>query len=309
VWDRATLLAKEVAVNGSANSDSLYGRNGGPNVLYGLGGNDTLSGGDGADLANGGDGNDVLNGYNGLDFLEGGAGDDTLSDTSGSGFFNGGAGVDRLTGGAAADFLFGGTGNDIVATGDGNDVIAFNRGDGSDTVTVGAGAKTLSLGGGITYADMALRKNGDDLVLEAGGGEGVTFKNWYTGSANRNVLTLQVVAEAMAGFAPGGADPLRDQKVEQFDFKGLVGAFDAARAANSALTTWAVSSALAAFQHAGSDTAALGGDLAWQYGRNGTLAGIGLTPAQQVLGDAGFGSVAQTLRPLTALQDGAFRLS
>ena len=34
----------------------------------------------------------------------------------------------------------------------------------------------------------------------------------------------------------------------------------------------------------GSDGAALGGDLAYQYGKAGTLAGIGLPAAQSVLG-------------------------
>lgn len=75
------------------------------------------------------------------------------------------------------------------------------------------------------------------------------------------------------------------------------------------LTSWALTNALTSFQLAGSDTAAIGGDLAYQYGKNGTLAGIGLTSAQQVIGDAGFGTQAQTLRPLATIQEGAVRLS
>ena len=123
------------------------------------------------------------------------------------------------------------------------------------------------------------------------------------------MVNLQVMAEAMSEFSAGGSDPLLDQKVENFNFAGLAGAFDAARVANPGLTSWALTDALTQFQLAGSDTAALGGDLAYQYGKNGTLSGIGLTAAQQVIGDGSFGSQAQMLRPLAGLQEGAVRLS
>ena len=123
------------------------------------------------------------------------------------------------------------------------------------------------------------------------------------------VTKLQVMADAMAGFVQGGADPLRNQKVANFNFAGLAGAFDTARAANTSLTSWALTNALTSFQLAGSDTAALGGDLAYQYGKNGTLAGIGVTPALSTLSDANLGTNAQTLAPLAGLQTGSVRLS
>jgi hypothetical protein len=96
--------------------------------------------------------------------------------------------------------------------------------------------------------------------------------------------------------------------VENFDFAGLVGAFDAARAANPMLSRWALTNALLNFHLGGSDTAALGGDLAYQYGRNGTLAGIGLAAAQGVVNDSSFGTQAQTLHDPASLQTGAVRL-
>jgi Ca2+-binding RTX toxin-like protein len=270
----------------------------------------SLAGNAAANLLNGGEGNDTLNGAAGIDFLEGMAGNDTLSDTAGSGYFNGGAGADRLTGGASADFFLGDVGNDTITSGDGDDIIVFNKGDGQDTFAAGgAGSDTLSLGGGIDYADLAFRKSSNDLVLKVGSADQITFKNWYATTPSKPVLNLQVIAEAMADFAAGGADPLRDQKVENFNFAGLAGAFDAARTANPGLTTWALTNALASFQLAGSDSAALGGDLAYQYGKNGTLTGIGLNAAQQVIGDTNFGNSAQTLRPLSGLQEGAVRLS
>ena len=70
-----------------------------------------------------------------------------------------------------------------------------------------------------------------------------------------------------------------------------------------------ISNALTSFQLEGSDTAALGGDLAYQYGKNGTLAGIGVTPALATLSDANLGTAAQTLTPLAGLQTGSVRLS
>jgi hypothetical protein len=122
-------------------------------------------------------------------------------------------------------------------------------------------------------------------------------------------VNLQMIADAMGDFAAGGRDPLRDNRVEQFNLTGLAGAFDAARAANPALTTWALTNALTAFQLGGSDTAALGGDLAYQFGSSGTLAGIGAAAAFGILGDLALGSSPQALTPLSALQTGTLRLT
>ncbi len=106
-----------------------------------------------------------------------------------------------------------------------------------------------------------------------------------------------------------GSDPLLDDKVENFDFLGLVDRFDADLAANPALTSWDVMHALLDVHLAGSDGEALGGDLAYQYGKNGTsLAGIAVGAAQEVVSSAQFGSSAQVLRPLESLQEGLVRL-
>src|SRR6266581_601881 len=265
-----------------------------------------------ANLLRGNSANNTLTGAAGVDVLEGGAGDDTLSDSAGTdnGYFNGGAGIDTLTGGSGREFYLGGAGNDTLNTGTGADVIAYNRGDGQDIVNASTGQdNVVSLGGGIAYSDLVFRVMGSDLVLDTGASESLTFKSWYTGTTNKSVLTLQVVAEAMAGFNPTGGDPLLDNKIETFNFQGLVNAFDAARAADPGLTSWALTNGLAQFHLSGSDTDALGGDLAYQYGENGTLAGVGFNKAQDVLTGAGFGTQAQTLRPLATLQDGFVPLS
>ena len=301
----------------SSLADRVYG-DGGNDTLYGYAGDDALAGGMGADalyggigddLLDGGADNDYLCGDAGNDLLQGGAGNDTLTDTSGTALFDGGAGSDTLTGGASAEVFIGGTGNDTYTTGAGNDVICFNKGDGQDTFAAGGtGADTLSLGGNFAYGDLAFAKSANDLVLKLGADDRITFKDWYAASPSKPVVNLQVIAEAMDAFAAGGSDPLLDQKVETFNFAGLVGAFDAARTANPGLSAWALTNALTQFQLAGSDTAALGGDLAYQYGRNGALAGLGLVAAQGVIGETGFGTQAQTLHDPASLQTGAVRL-
>lgn len=274
---------------GNALDNSLLG-NGGGNYLSGLGGSDVLRGNGGNDILQAGTENDYLYGGLGANLLDGGAGDDAL------------------TGGAGNELFIGGAGADTIATGTGADVIAFNRGDGADTVSASVAAdNALSLGGGLEYAQLSLSRSGYDLLLNAGEGDQITFKNWYRG--NRSVVTLQVVLDGSADYQPGGTELTRDNLVETFDFGGIVSAFDAARASNPALSSWALSNALANFHVSGSDSEALGGDLAYQYAASGNLAQVGLTAAQSVLSDAVFGTAPQALKALASLQEGAVRLA
>lgn len=263
-----------------------------------------------ANLLRGNTGNNALAGGGGVDILEGGSGNDTLSISPGSGLLNGGAGTDSLLGASGNDLFIGGIGNDTIATGQGADIIVFNQGDGSDTVAASTGAdNTLSLGGGTLYADLLFQKSGNDLILKVGATDQITFASYYAATTNRSVSTLQVVIEGTAEYLPGGGDALRDNKVEAFDFAQLVAAFDAALLADPNLTSWALSSALAGNALGGSDTAALGGDLAYRQNLFGTLSDVAFIPAQGILGAAGFGSSAQALQTLASLQDGTARLS
>jgi trimeric autotransporter adhesin len=273
-------------LNGFGNAlDNVIAGNTGANLLEGLAGNDTLSG----SLAN--------------DVLQGGAGSDTLRDSGGNNLLDGGSGNDSLVGNVGNEMFVGGSGNDTVNTGTGGDIIAFNRGDGQDTVAASQGAdNTLSLGGGIRYQDLAFKKSGANLIVQlgvnpqTGVAEQVSFSGWYSTTANnKSVATLQINAEAMAGFDPNSSDPLLNRKIQSFDFQGLAAAFDTARAATPGLTSWALTNALSQHHLASSDTEALGGDLAYAYGRNGTLAGVGLDTAQQTFGAAGFGAEAQAI--------------
>ena len=159
---------------------------------------------------------------------------------------------------------------------------------------------------------MYFQKSGNDLILKTAGStstEGITLTNWYGAVANHSVLNLQVVVQASADFNAASANPTLNKKVAEFDFGALVNQFDAALAANPALTTWALTNSLASFHLSGSDTGAMGGDLAYQYGMFGNLANVGMVGAQNVLADAQFGSGVQSLQALPTMQSGVARLS
>ena len=264
-------------------------------------------------LLRGNSGANVLAGATGNDMLEGGGAGDILFGNGGRNYLNGQAGADTLIGGGGNEIFIGGAGNDTISTGAGADIIAFNRGDGSDTVAPSNNQNnTVSLGGGITYANLFFQKSGNNLMLKTAGSaasEGLTFANWYSSPATHSMLNLQMVAEASADFDASSANPLRNKKVAEFNFAALANQFDAARAATPGLSAWALSNGLAAFHLSGSDSAALGGDLAYQYGLYGSLANAGTLGAQNVLGDAQFGSGVQALQALPSLQEGIARLS
>jgi Ca2+-binding RTX toxin-like protein len=278
------------AISGTSSDDTLGGR-GGNDALFGYGGNDLLRGGAGNDV------------------LQGGSGDDVLRAGGGQNLLDGGTGNDILYGGAGASVLIGGAGDDVIRAGSGTDVIAFNRGDGNDIVYAdGAADNTLSLGGGIGYQDLTMRRAGRDLVLDLGENESITFKNWYAANQRPSLLNLQLVSEAMAEFDASSSDPMFANKVQRFDFAGIVSAFDAMQAANPGVSSWALSSALTQFLLSSSDSAAYGGDIAYHYGQRGSLAGIGLANAQEVIGSSQLGVSAQTLRPFEGLQEGLVKL-
>jgi hypothetical protein len=252
----------------------------------------------------------TMNGGAGNDIMQGGLGNDKLTDTADANLFDGGEGTDTLTGGTGNELFIGGAGNDTIATGNGADILAFNRGDGADVVNGGIGTdNTITLGKGINYSDIALSKVNNNLILEVGNGDQVTLTNWYATAANyKSVLDLQVMADAMATFNPASGEPLLNKAVQNFNFTAIVNAFDQARGTSSTLMHWSATNTLLAAHLSGSDTTALGGDLAHQYGTTGSLTGMNLTAAQTALNDAQFGGTPQTLHPLQGLQGGAVTL-
>ena len=263
-----------------------------------------------ANLLRGNSANNTLAGGGGSDILEGGGGNDKVSNTSGNTLLGGGVGTDTLSGSASNDLLIGGAGNDTLNTGNGADIIVFNKGDGKDTVAASNSKdNTLSLGGGARYTDLLFQKSGNNLVLKVGSADQITFSSYYSGTSNRSIDKLQVVIEGSSDYNAGSSNALYNRKIETFDFDGLVAAFDAARISNPSLGSWALSNALTAQHLGGSNSAAIGGDLAYRYGLGGKLADISFTPALGILAAGGFGSSAQTLQASASLQDGSPGLS
>ena len=256
----------------------------------------------------GNDAANVLDGKAGVDVLLGAGGNDTLQDTngtsaSGNSAFDGGAGADVLKGTTSADLLAGGSGDDVLTPGGGTDVVCFNRGDGVDTVNAplsGAGAgernDTLSLGG-VGFGQLQLTRDTSDLLVKvAGTADSLRIKSWYLGSANQTLNRLQIVVDSTADFAPGSGDLLRSSRLCVLDFVGLVNAFDAARAANPSLVNWTpTDTQFVAARINSSDSAAIGGNLAYRYAIDGTLAQVGYPSAVADLSSAGFGSTAQSI--------------
>jgi Ca2+-binding RTX toxin-like protein len=282
---------------GAAGDDVIYGGSG-TETLEAKAGNDVLFGGAGDDTLKGDTGNDLLQGGDGKDDLRGGAGADLL---------DGGSGNDEIASGKGADVITGGAGSDTIRTGRGTDVILFNRGDGADTV-IGDGAAddTLSLGGGIRYSDLSLAKAGKDLIVSAGGDDRIVLRDWYAGRHTLN--NLQLILDANKDFDALSQDTLYSHRVQNFDFAGLVGAFDQARAASPGLTSWSLTNALLQFHLSARDDAAIGGDLAYWYGNRGSFTGMSIAAAEQVIGASGFGADAQQLHPFSGLQDGFIKL-
>ena len=298
----------ELGVLIQAADGSIASGGDGDDLLYGGSGEQVLIGGGGSDGLFGGGGSDALIGGAGNDIVQGGEGADIVQDGTGGGLLDGGAGNDIILGGFGPSVIAGGLGNDIILTGSGSDVVAFNRGDGTDMVIAdGMADNTLSLGGGIRYADLSFSRAGRNLVVNTGGEDRIVLQDWYAGK--HSVLNLQIVLDATSEFDAGSADALYNRRVQTFDFLGLVSSFDDARRESPGLTSWALTNALLEFHLTGSDNAALGGDLAYWYARRRSFDGMSVAAAQQVIGAAGFGSEAQSLRPFTGLQEGFAKLS
>jgi hypothetical protein len=190
----------------------------------------------------------------------------------------------------------GGAGTDTITLGAGAAVVAFNTGDGAATIAPGAGlANTLSLGGGIAYANLAFSKSGNNLILNTGGANAITFTNWYVGAADQNFVNLQVIEQSASTYSAASTNALYNSEVEEFNFTQLVSLFNAALVATPTLTSWSLSNSLLTAHLSGSNTTALGGDLAYYDGLNSNLAGMNLATAATTLQNASFGKTAQTM--------------
>jgi hypothetical protein len=283
--------------------------NAGANALSGAGGNDQLDGAAGDDVLQGGSGADVLQGGSGVDLLQGGEDADVLRDASGATFFDGGAGADDILAEGAASFVAGGKGNDTIVVNGTASVVAHNAGDGDDTLHLKTGKVTLSLGAGSNPEELSLRKVGTSLVMEIGS-EKVTLAGWYDSPQTQpSGVTLQMIAESIAGLTLDPLDALLNERVNQFDFKQIAAEFDDLLLADPLLDRWTPMHQLLDARLPSLDSEALGGELAYHYAMNGNLAGMSAGAAQQTLRAPGFGQQGQSINPDPALQPSAVKLA
>ena len=252
-------------------------------------------------------GADTLVGGSGANVLQAGAGTTLFKDTAGANAMIGGAAADTMTGGSGVSFMACGAGTDAITLGSAASVVSYTAGDGKATVAAGSYLQdTVSLGKGIAYSDLTFSKSGNNLVLNTGGTGSITFTNWYTGSANQDIVTLQVIEQSAATYNAGSSNTLYNQKVEEFNFTQLVSAFNSALAASPGMTSWSLSNSLLSAHLAGSgDGAAIGGDLAYFDGMNGNLTGLNMSAAVSTLQGTTFGKGNQTIDPWASVSAGA----
>lgn len=271
-------------------------------TVYSVSAEDRLYGDGGDDILYGANRKEQLDGGYGHDLLFGGSNDDVLTDTEGNNAFFGEEGSDVIAGGEGSDFIAGGKGADYITTGEGNNVVAFNRGDGADILFPSEEASnTLSFGRGLFQSNVTLAKAGDDLLIDLGWQDSITLAGWYSGPENQNVDTLQMIQAASEDYQPLGDNELHDDRIETFDFKNLVRQFDIARSVTPGLDRWSAMSGMLEAHLGGSDSEAMGGELAFQYGmtyRNGLTSEAfarELISVPESLKQTSFGSQTQSI--------------
>ena len=121
-------------------------------------------------------------------------------------------------------------------------------------------------------------------------------------------MTLQVIEQAAATYNPSSSNTLYNSEVETFNFTSLVAAFNSALTANPSLTSWSLSSALLTDHLSSSNSAALGGDLAYYDGLNGNLTGLNLATATSILTAGGFGTNAKPIDTWSGISNGPNKL-
>jgi Ca2+-binding RTX toxin-like protein len=286
IRERVVALTDDAAAYSGTSDDETILASSATASIAGQGGHDVIRGADRSLTASGGPGQDYLEGSPHADHLRGDSAEDVLSGRDGDDRLEGGFSGDMLLGGAGADVLLGGMGMNFLAGGRGDDtihgfgvadIVAFNRGDGADRlVSEGGFLGSVSLGGGIALRDISFSRAGNDLVVDTGEHDRLTFVDWYRAPASRrtsrSTSRLQILRPEGAPIV--AASPLEDSRAEWFDLRGLAGSFDRALAQTPTLDRWSLADAAAAFHQGGSDQRAYGGDLAWWFGGLGAPDGV-----------------------------------
>jgi hypothetical protein len=206
------------------------------------------------------------------------------------------------------DLVDGGSGNSTITMTDGvalaqkgnsnitlegaSDVLLYDAGDGVDTVQDWSQSLTLSLGGGLSWNDVSLEQDGNDLVLDIGSSGKIDLQNYFQNPG------ASVQLQMFEGSDSNGLH------AETLSLASVVSAFTATGPQSA---PWSLSSALTDLALTAETNQAYGGDIAAYYALNGTLGGMSTDSAQAVLKDPAFGT-AQTLTDPTQWQNGKYQL-
>ncbi|MEX0958666.1 MAG: calcium-binding protein [Burkholderiales bacterium] len=255
------------------NVNTVYGSNG-PDSLVLAGDYDIVFAGNGNDVVSSGAGDDVVFGENGDDVLHGETGNDWLDGNRGHDALIGGAGDDRLVNDLGRSFAAGGKGDDTLNLAGSARVIALNADEGHDRLLGASDATTVSLGLGIDRSVLALRRDGENLVLDTGADATLTFADWYaSGKSGSSRLQL-----------------FNGDGVRLFDLDAWVADFDAAQASGAPFD---FAQRLDSQLLWTSDSQAVGGQLALQYAAHGAFSGLSAEGVQSVLADPEFAIAPQ----------------
>ena len=286
-----------VTLNGLAGDDQLFG-SGVKNDLQGGAGADQLIatgienflyGGDGADqLRASGAPTTAGNAVFPVHILMGGAGqDDIESSVVGSTetgvttwYMDGGDDGDRLTlhGGSSAILAGGGGFDSITGNLDAMDtVILLNRGDRGDVITSasgwGAGAShVVSFGGGITLNDIALKQDGNDLLILTGHLEGLRLADYFDaqGAPATWLTQIQIVSQATSAYESGAPSPDQSSPVLLLDFNPILSEYLQERTGPD--QAWRIINGNSTQEVEYLTTSAVGGQVAYEYALLGSTA-------------------------------------
>ncbi len=204
--------------------------------------------------------NDLLVGLDGYrDALYGGFGSDLIDAHGGDDFLEI---EDR-------GFVIGGPGDDRIEHWGEAAVIAFNPGDGNDTVYA-AGALTLSIGGGVAPGDLSLAQEGGDLVLGVANAGSIRLtREWEDDPGAWPEITLQLFGS-----------------VHLYDFNAAIDSIGEP-----------LGEVLEANKISYSESAGLGGAIAWLYATTGSIDSLSNEELRAVLADPGFAIAPQPIAP------------
>lgn len=257
----------------------------------------TVLAGNGDNVVFGSEGALYAMGGQGKDYLRAGTAASVLIDTGGQNVMQGQGGADTLvaygdwdpatgnvldqkallTGGAGNDSLsldhglaVGGAGNDTIQAGGDHVTILFNKGDGQDEVWTWGLHDTLSLGGGINPEDIWLTRDNADLLVHSSPDDSMRLHEWFNEWQPRGIDSLQVI-EAAGGVL--GTVP----SVQMYAFQALAAELDSPMVSPS-LKVWLPEFG-SSLSTGSSNTEAVGGALAYQYGHYGSFEGVAVESA------------------------------